>query len=147
MYVEKTSTDGEMRSLLAAVKPLKYVLIVVLSHLLFRSHRFRNIQVEVLYQRYFLRMNQNNIASLLVLLICISIVLILVNHVLYTTSESFLVQVSYPQFFFFKKKKINIFCNFFIDRDTWSIYCDVPVTRHIYDKMLSQRSLPNHLLI
>ena len=120
----------------------------MLSHLLFRSHRFRNIQVEVLYQRYFLRMNQNNIASLLVLLICISIVLILVNHVLYTTSESFLVQVSYSSiFFFFKKKKSIFFCNFFIDRDTWSIYCDVPVTRHIYDKMLSQRSLPNHLLI
>ena len=113
MYVEKTSTDGEMRSLLAAVKPLKYVLIVVLSHLLFRSHRFRNIQVEVLYQRYFLRMNQNNIASLLVLLICISIVLILVNHVLYTTSESFLVQVSYPQFFFFQEKKNQYFLQFF----------------------------------
>ena len=123
----------------------------MLSHLLFRSHRFRNIQVEVLYQRYFLRMNQNNIASLLVLLICISIVLILVNHVMYTTSESFLVQVlrlsHFSFFFFFQKKNLIFFCNFFVDRDTWSIYCDVPVTRHIYDKMLSQRSLPNHLLI
>ena len=61
--------------------------------LLFRSHRFRNVQVEVLYQRYFLRMNQNNMASLLGLLICISLVLIVVNYLPYTNLQPSLLQV------------------------------------------------------
>ena len=58
-----------------------------------RSHRFRNVQVEVLYQRYFLRMNQNNMASLLGLLICISLVLIVINHVVYPSSQHSILQV------------------------------------------------------
>ena len=45
-----------------------------------RSHRFRNVQAEVLYQRYFLRMNQNNMASLLGLLVIVSITLIVVDN-------------------------------------------------------------------
>ena len=62
--------------------------------LCFRSHRFRNVQVEVLYQRYFLRMNQNNMVSLLGLLICISLVLIVTNHLMYSSTHSSLLQVS-----------------------------------------------------
>ena len=50
---------------------------------IFRSHRFRNVQAEVLYQRYFLRMNQNNMASLLSILIVISISMIIVNHIVF----------------------------------------------------------------
>ena len=60
-----------------------------------RSHRFRNVQVEVLYQRYFLRMNQNNMVSLLGLLICISLALIVTNHMLYASTQSSLLQVSH----------------------------------------------------
>ena len=45
-----------------------------------RSHRFRNVQAEVLYQRYFLRMNQNNMASLLGLLVIVSITLIVFDN-------------------------------------------------------------------
>lgn len=46
----------------------------------FKSHRFKNVHVEVLYQRYFLRMNQNNMTSLLSLLIAIAITMIVVNY-------------------------------------------------------------------
>jgi len=45
----------------------------------FRSHRFKNVHVEVLYQRYFLRMNQNNMTSLLILLVLIAVTMIVVN--------------------------------------------------------------------
>ena len=38
--------------------------------------------MEVLYQRYFLRMNQNNMTSLLSLLIAIAITMIVVNYYL-----------------------------------------------------------------
>ena len=63
----------------------------------FRSHRFKvchfivlsiliivvqNVHVEVLYQRYFLRMNQNNMTSLLTLLIAIAVTMIVVNYIL-----------------------------------------------------------------
>ena len=60
---------------------------------IFRSHRFRNVQVEVLYQRYFLRMNQNNMVSLLGLLICISIMLIVINHLFYSTTQNSIIQM------------------------------------------------------
>ena len=40
----------------------------------------QNVHVEVLYQRYFLRMNQNNMTSLLSLLITIAITMIIVNY-------------------------------------------------------------------
>lgn len=55
---------------------------------IFRSHRFRNVQAEVLYQRYFLRMNQNNMASLLSLLIIISISMIAANNIHYSSPSS-----------------------------------------------------------
>ena len=41
---------------------------------------FQNVHVEVLYQRYFLRMNQNNMTSLLSLLIAIAVTMIIVNY-------------------------------------------------------------------
>lgn len=63
--------------------------------IIFRSHRFRNVQVEVLYQRYFLRMNQNNMASLLGLLVCISVALVVVNHLLYPNSQHSILQVRF----------------------------------------------------
>ena len=40
----------------------------------------QNVHVEVLYQRYFLRMNQNNMTSLLSLLIAIAVTMIVVNY-------------------------------------------------------------------
>ncbi|XP_046396732.1 adenylate cyclase type 6-like [Ischnura elegans] len=43
------------------------------------SHRFRNPQVEALYQRYFLRMNQSSVAGLLCLLIALSSALLLLH--------------------------------------------------------------------
>lgn len=48
----------------------------------FRSHRFKNVHIEVLYQRYFLRMNQNNMTSLLILLIFIAATMTVVNYAL-----------------------------------------------------------------
>lgn len=56
-----------------------------LCHLLrrvFRSHRFKNVHVEVLYQRYFLRMNQSNLTSLLALLIVTAVVFSVLNYTL-----------------------------------------------------------------
>jgi hypothetical protein len=46
-----------------------------LLHRLCRSHRFKNPQVEMLYQRYFLRMNQSNMTHLLGLLLALCSVL------------------------------------------------------------------------
>ena len=56
-----------------------------ICHLLgrvFRSHRFKNVHVEVLYQRYFLRMNQSNLTSLLALLITTALVFSVLNYTL-----------------------------------------------------------------
>jgi hypothetical protein len=50
----------------------------------------------VLYQRYFLRMNQNNMASLLGLLISITLTMIVVNHMLYSTTQNSILQVNWP---------------------------------------------------
>ncbi len=46
----------------------------------FRSHRFKDVHVEVLYQRYFLRMNQSNLTSLLALLIATALVFTVLNY-------------------------------------------------------------------
>ena len=46
------------------------------THLIF----VKNVHVEVLYQRYFLRMNQNNMTSLLILLVIIATTMIVVNY-------------------------------------------------------------------
>ena len=62
--------------------------MLMLCKRVFRSHRFRNVQAEVLYQRYFLRMNQNNMASLLGLLMAISVTMIAVNHISFPSSFS-----------------------------------------------------------
>ncbi|RVE43984.1 hypothetical protein evm_011368 [Chilo suppressalis] len=43
------------------------------------SHRFENLHVEMLYQRYFLRMNQTNMTHLLGLLLAVAIILLLVQ--------------------------------------------------------------------
>ncbi|XP_057377418.1 adenylate cyclase type 5-like [Daphnia carinata] len=54
-----------------------------ICHLLkrvFRSHRFKDVHVEVLYQRYFLRMNQTNLTSLLALLIATALVFTALNY-------------------------------------------------------------------
>lgn len=48
----------------------------------FRSHRFKDVHVEVLYQRYFLRMNQSNLTSLLGLLIATASVFTVLNYTL-----------------------------------------------------------------
>ncbi|KAL4717558.1 hypothetical protein ACJJTC_000707 [Scirpophaga incertulas] len=43
------------------------------------SHRFENLHVEMLYQRYFLRMNQTNMTHLLGLMLIVAVVLVLVQ--------------------------------------------------------------------
>ena len=77
------SSDGEqdeIESILLDRSNGSWWNMLSLCKRVFRSHRFRNVQAEVLYQRYFLRMNQNNMASLLGLLIAISVTMIVVNH-------------------------------------------------------------------
>jgi adenylate cyclase 5 len=77
------SSDGEqeeVESILLDHSNGSWWNMLTLCKRVFRSHRFRNVQAEVLYQRYFLRMNQNNMASLLGLLIAISVTMIAVNH-------------------------------------------------------------------
>ncbi|XP_076034454.1 adenylate cyclase type 6-like isoform X2 [Oratosquilla oratoria] len=51
----------------------------------FKSHQFKNIHVEVLYQRYFLRMNQSNMTSLLGLLIVVVLVMLCLTYLLDTS--------------------------------------------------------------
>nr|CAI5819003.1 unnamed protein product [Callosobruchus analis] len=43
------------------------------------THQFRNEQVEMLYQRYFLKMNQSNMTNLISLLLCVCAVTLLVS--------------------------------------------------------------------
>ena len=57
----------------------------------FKSHQFKNIHVEVLYQRYFLRMNQSNLTVLLALLIIVVSSVIGVTVYLVRDSASFFV--------------------------------------------------------
>ncbi|XP_042205241.1 adenylate cyclase type 6-like [Homarus americanus] len=47
-----------------------------------QSHQFRNIHVEVLYQRYFLRMNQSNMVSLLGLMMVVVCVMLCLTYAL-----------------------------------------------------------------
>ncbi|XP_069187438.1 adenylate cyclase type 6 isoform X2 [Procambarus clarkii] len=47
-----------------------------------KSHQFKNIHVEVLYQRYFLRMNQSNMISLLGLMIVVVLVMLCLIYIL-----------------------------------------------------------------
>ena len=58
---------------------------------------FQNVHVEVLYQRYFLRMNQNNMTSLLILLVIIATTMIVVNYAI--SSADSIMQVT--RFFIF----------------------------------------------
>ncbi|KAF7987644.1 hypothetical protein HCN44_003507 [Aphidius gifuensis] len=56
-----------------------------------KSHRFKNLQVEMLYQRYFLRMNQSNMTHVLGLLTGLSIALgLLVLRLIFTSEQSFI---------------------------------------------------------
>ena len=106
------------------------------AQMYFRSHRFRNVQVEVLYQRYFLRMNQNNMVSLLGLLICISLVLIVTNHLMYSSNHSSLLQVSNMLY----SMRYDMFPNpwsFSTGSHLRCIHSDVPATCHFDDQMLS----------
>ncbi|KAK7073542.1 hypothetical protein SK128_007577 [Halocaridina rubra] len=56
--------------------------LCALCRRVFRSHQFKNIHVEVLYQRYFLRMNQSNMTSLLGLLIVVVLVMLCFTYIL-----------------------------------------------------------------
>ena len=90
------SSDGEqeeVESILLDHSNGSWWNMLMLCKRVFRSHRFRNVQAEVLYQRYFLRMNQNNMVSLLGLLICISIMLIVINHLFYSTTQNSIIQM------------------------------------------------------
>lgn len=57
----------------------------------FKSHQFKNVHVEVLYQRYFLRMNQSNLTVLLALLIIVVSSIIGVTVYLMGDSTSYLI--------------------------------------------------------
>ncbi|XP_023223232.1 adenylate cyclase type 5-like [Centruroides sculpturatus] len=55
-----------------------------LCYNVFKLHRFKNIEVEYLYQRYFLHLNQRNLTALLGILVATGIVMLLFNYVLST---------------------------------------------------------------
>jgi len=59
-----------------------------LFHHLCRSHLFKNPEVEMLYQRYFLRMNQSNVTHLLGLLLALFSVIGLLQLVVALFSSS-----------------------------------------------------------
>ncbi|XP_032526667.2 adenylate cyclase type 6 isoform X1 [Danaus plexippus] len=54
------------------------------------THRFENLQVEMLYQRYFLRMNQTNMTHLLGLLLVLAVTLIMVQVRTLLIAQNFL---------------------------------------------------------
>ncbi|XP_034941184.1 adenylate cyclase type 6 [Chelonus insularis] len=63
-----------------------------------KSHRFKNLQVEMLYQRYFLRMNQSNMTHVLGLLTGLAIALgLLVLRLIFTSDQPFLILIQRPE--------------------------------------------------
>ncbi|KAL2728092.1 adenylate cyclase type 6 isoform X1 [Vespula maculifrons] len=63
------------------------------------SHRFKNLQVEMLYQRYFLRMNQSNMTHVLGLLVGLAFALglLLIVRLMLTNSEPLLTLLQRPE--------------------------------------------------
>ncbi|CAG0884208.1 unnamed protein product [Darwinula stevensoni] len=59
--------EVEVESILIPIK--KWWHVQSLMKRVFKSHRFRNLEVEALYQKYFLRMNQRSLAALVGLLL------------------------------------------------------------------------------
>ncbi|XP_047480135.1 adenylate cyclase type 5-like isoform X1 [Penaeus chinensis] len=71
---EEEQAKEEEESIL--LETAKWWDMCALCRRIFRSHQFKNIHVEVLYQRYFLRMNQSNMTSLLGLLIVVMLAML-----------------------------------------------------------------------
>ncbi|XP_015430414.1 PREDICTED: adenylate cyclase type 6 [Dufourea novaeangliae] len=63
------------------------------------SHRFKNLQVEMLYQRYFLRMNQSNMTHVLGLLAGLALALgvLLILRLILEDNQQFLVMLERPE--------------------------------------------------
>ncbi|XP_071873845.1 adenylate cyclase type 6 isoform X1 [Bombus fervidus] len=63
------------------------------------SHRFKNLQVEMLYQRYFLRMNQSNMTHVLGLLagLAFALGMLLMLRLLVEDSQQFLATLERPE--------------------------------------------------
>nr|XP_034190588.1 adenylate cyclase type 6 [Osmia lignaria] len=63
------------------------------------SHRFKNLQVEMLYQRYFLRMNQSNTTHVLGLLagLALALGLLLILRILLEDNQQFFVTLERPE--------------------------------------------------
>ena len=57
---------------------------------IFRSHQFKDVHVEALYQRYFLRKNQSSLTSLLALLIVVAIVIVILDLIVLESPPPFL---------------------------------------------------------
>lgn len=73
--------DEDVESILESTG--KWWNLCALCHRVFlRSHQFKNIHVEVLYQRYFLRMNQSSMVSLLGLMLVVVLVMFCLTYIL-----------------------------------------------------------------
>ncbi|XP_017784775.1 PREDICTED: adenylate cyclase type 6 isoform X2 [Nicrophorus vespilloides] len=77
---EAEKTEAEAEPLVSSV-PKKYKIgrrFMRIMGNICSTHQFRNEQVEMLYQRYFLKMNQSNMTNLimLLLLLCVSLLLL-----------------------------------------------------------------------
>ncbi|KAK9693517.1 Adenylate cyclase, conserved domain [Popillia japonica] len=73
--------DAEAELLVSTAPAEQYNFLVKCKKLLCKvcsTHQFKNEQVEMLYQRYFLKMNQSNMTNLITLLLifCISIIIV-----------------------------------------------------------------------
>lgn len=77
---EEEAPQEEVESILES--PARWWDLCSLCRRVFKSHQFKNIHVEVLYQRYFLRMNQSNMISLLGLMTVVVLVMLCLTYVL-----------------------------------------------------------------
>lgn len=77
---EEEAPPEEVESILESTK--MWWDVCTLCRRVFRSHQFKNIHIEVLYQRYFLRMNQSSMVSLLGLLLLVVLVMLGVMYTL-----------------------------------------------------------------
>ena len=77
---EDAAPQEEVESIL--LERSKWWDIPTLCLRVFRSHQFKNIHVEYLYQKYFMRMNQSNLTSLLGLLTFVVLIIPLLSFVL-----------------------------------------------------------------
>ncbi|EEB11764.1 adenylate cyclase, putative [Pediculus humanus corporis] len=95
VLVRRRNNSGGVESILLVGKSNNRWTLRRMMRRLCKSHAFKNLQVEMLYQRYFIRMNQSNMTHLLGLLLAMCAILGILQLILTITSRG---RVNYEKF-------------------------------------------------